>query len=97
DMRCSPRHTNSVLHPVVDLLQRMLRQAEPADESELLDRVERLVGDSGLELGHGVPVVPALIGLPLPDGYPPLPASPEVLKERTRSVPTMLLLRRAPR
>ena len=60
DMRCSPRHTNSVLHPVVDLLQRMLRPAEPADESELLDRVERLVVDSGLELADGVPVVAAL-------------------------------------
>jgi class 3 adenylate cyclase len=95
DMRCSPRHTNSVLHPVVDLLQRMLRPAEPADDSELLDRVERLVVDSGLELADGVPVVAALIGLPNPDGYPPLPASPDVLKERTRSVLTRLLLGRA--
>jgi predicted ATPase len=95
DMRCSPRHTNSVLHPVVDLLQRMLRPADPADDSELLERVERLVVDSGLESTDGVPVVAGLIGLPLPERYPPLPTSPDVLKERTRSVLTRLLLGRA--
>lgn len=97
DLRCSPRHANSVLYPVVDLLQRILAPVDLGDPEGLLDRVERLVVASGLELADGVPVVAALVGLPLPERYPPLPTPPEVLKERTRSLVTRLILGRSRR
>jgi class 3 adenylate cyclase/tetratricopeptide (TPR) repeat protein len=95
DLRCSPRHANSVLHPLVNLLQRILEPADLADPEGLLDQVERLVVGSGLELADGVPVVAALVGLTLPDHYAPLPTAPELLKERTRSVLTRLILGRS--
>ena len=94
EIRCSPRHTHSVLHPVVDLLRRALHPADAVDEAELLTRVERLVVDSGLELDDGVPVVAQLLSLSLPARYPPLPTAPGLLKERTLSVLTRLLLGR---
>ena len=97
DLRCSPRHANSVLYPVVDLLQRILAPVDLGDSEGLLDRVERLVVASGLELADGVPVVAALVGLALPERYPPLPTAPEVLKERTRSLVTRLILGRSRR
>ena len=95
DLRCSPRHANSVLNPFVNLLQRILEPADLADPEGLLDQVERLVVGSGLELADGVPVVAALVGLTLPEPYAPLPTAPEVLKERTRSVLTRLILGRS--
>jgi class 3 adenylate cyclase len=95
DMRCSPRHTNSILHPVVNLLRRMLQPGDMAEPAELLEQIERLVVASGLELADGVPVIAGLLGVPLPDRYAPLPTAPEVLKERTRSVLTRLILGRA--
>ncbi len=95
DLRCSPRHTNSVLHPIVNLLQRLLQPVEAAAPEDPVERLERLVVGSGLELSDGVPVIASLVGLALPEHYPPLPTSPEVLKERTRSVLTRLILGRA--
>lgn len=95
DLRCSPRHANSVLHPMINLLQRIMEPADLADPEGLLDQVERLVVGSGLELADGVPVVAALVGLMLPELYAPLPTAPEVLKERTRSVLTRLILGRS--
>jgi class 3 adenylate cyclase len=94
ELWCSPRHTNSVLHPVVDLLERELAAASLHTNTSRLDLLEDLARRSGLDAASSVPILAELIDLPLDGRYPPAPTSPEVLRERTFQVLTSTLFGR---
>ena len=79
---CSPYHQNSMLHPVIDLMQRMLRLRHEETASEKLARLEELLASQGLPLQELMPPIAALLSLPLPDGYPPLHPNPQVQKQQ---------------
>jgi predicted ATPase len=72
-MRCSPYHTNSALYPVITHVQQALR-FERHDAAEVkLAKLEQALQTLNMPLHEVVPLMAALLAVPLPDGrYPPL-------------------------
>jgi class 3 adenylate cyclase/predicted ATPase len=80
---CSPHHTNSALYPVIDLLERALRLDGAAPPEAQLARLEAVLGRSGDRPDEVVPLIAALLGVPIGERYPALALTPEVQKRRT--------------
>jgi class 3 adenylate cyclase/predicted ATPase len=81
--QCSPYHTNSALHPVIDHIERAAGFArdDPADAN--LDKLEALLRRSTEALEEAMPLFAALLAVPTGERYPPLETNPEQLKDRT--------------
>jgi class 3 adenylate cyclase/predicted ATPase len=84
ELRCSPHHRNTVLHPVVDMLARFTG-ADP-DPDAVLDAIEQLADQAGIPRSDAVPVVAGLLGLPYEPRHPTPRWSPELRKHRTLDV-----------
>jgi predicted ATPase len=80
---CSPYHTNSALHPVIDLLERAMRLDRDEPPKEELAKLEAALARSSDRLEEVVPLLAALLGVPTGDRYPALALTPEVQKRRT--------------
>ena len=74
--RCSPYHTNSALYPVITHLQRVLQLRPEETPAARLDRLEHALRATRLPLEEAVPLVAALLSVPLAERYPPLDWSP---------------------
>ena len=96
--RCSPYHTNSVLYPVVEHMKRLMRW-EPDDSADAkLDKLENWLRGFSQPLAEVVPLVAALISLPLPeDRYPPLGLTSQQQKQQTLDAIVALTLEVAER
>jgi class 3 adenylate cyclase len=81
--RCSPYHTNSALYPVIAHLQRVLQWRPEATPAERLERLEHVLRAARLPLGEAVPLVAALLSVPLAERYPSLDWSPQKQKQKT--------------
>jgi tetratricopeptide (TPR) repeat protein len=86
DVECrgSPYYQHTALYPVIDLLQRWL-QWRPGEAPEAaISRLEALLTQVQLTLAEAVPLVAALIALPLSaEAYPPQTLVPEQQRQRT--------------
>jgi class 3 adenylate cyclase/predicted ATPase len=82
EMRCSPYHQNSALHPVIEFFQRML-QIQPEEAPEFtLKKLEGILSFSRVDESQTLPFLAALLSLP-PTRFP-LPAlTPQKQKEKT--------------
>jgi predicted ATPase len=80
---CSPHHTNSALYPVISLLERAARLERDAPPEEQLSKLEAVLSRGGDGLDEIVPLLAALLGVPIGERYPALNLSPEVQKRRT--------------
>jgi class 3 adenylate cyclase/predicted ATPase len=84
--RCSPYHQQSALYPVIAHLERLV-QGRPEDPPETqLARLEQALQRVGLPVAEVLPLLAALLSLPHPAGFPPLPPSPERQKQQTQAV-----------
>jgi hypothetical protein len=63
--RCSPYHMNSALYPVITHLQRVLQLRPEEAPTEQLARLERAVQATHLPLEEAVPLLAALLSVPL--------------------------------
>src|SRR5262250_3459751 len=92
--QCSPYHRHTALYPLIDLLERVALRFE-REESPLhkLRKLEGLVVQYGLPLAEAVPLLAALLSLPLPADYAPLTMSPEQQKQQTLHALLTILLR----
>ena len=81
--RCSPYHTNSALYPVITHLQRVLQLRPEETPAARLDRLEHALRAVRLPLEETVPLVAALLSVPLAERYPPLEWSPQKHKQKT--------------
>jgi predicted ATPase/class 3 adenylate cyclase len=92
--QCSPYYQNSALYPLIDLLERVVLQFE-RDETphQKLSKLEGLLVQYGLPLAEAVPLLAALLSLPLDADYAPLIMSPEQQKQRTLHALLTILLR----
>jgi Adenylate and Guanylate cyclase catalytic domain len=75
-VRGAPSHTHSAFYPVIAHLQRRLRWHRHASPEARLATREQALQTAGLPLEAGVPLVAALLSLPVPAHYPPLRRRP---------------------
>ena len=80
--QCSPFHTHSALHPVIEQFERAAGFAREDTPEEKLDKMEALLGEGVAEVKSVGPLFAALLSLPV-DRYPPLNLSPQKQKEKT--------------
>jgi class 3 adenylate cyclase/predicted ATPase len=82
--RGSPYHTHSALYPVIEHLRRMLRLDRHDSPEVTPDKLERALQGSGLPLAEAVPLLAALLAVPLPEGcYAALTLTPQQQRQQT--------------
>jgi predicted ATPase len=95
--RCSPYHMNSPLYPVITHLQRVLQLRPEETPAEQLERLERALQATRLPLEEAVPLLAALLSVPLAERYPPLDWSPQKQKQKTQEALVAWLVTEAER
>ena len=93
EWRGSPYHQQSALYPVIDHLHRLLRGHQDAAPAEQLRTLEAALTASGLALPEAVPLLAALLSLPLPASYAPLTLTPQRQRQKTLETPPGLAAR----
>jgi class 3 adenylate cyclase len=84
ECRGSPYHQHSALYPVIDLIQRAWQLAPGETPLEHLHTLEAVLAPSRLPVAQTVPLLAALLSLPLPpDRYAPLSLPPQQQKQQT--------------
>ena len=91
-LRCSPYHTNSAFYPVIEHLQRLLQWHRHETPAARLDTLEQVLRTTGLPLEDMVPLLAALLSLPVPEQYPPLTLSSQCQKQKTQEALVAWLL-----
>jgi class 3 adenylate cyclase/predicted ATPase len=92
--QCSPYHQNTAFYPLIDLLERVVLQFDREESLQLkLTKLEGFVVQYGLPLGEAVPLLAALLSLPLSADYAPLTVAPEQLKQKTLHALLAILVR----
>jgi class 3 adenylate cyclase/predicted ATPase len=81
--RCSPYHTHSALYPIIEHLHRLLHWHRDTTPDARLATLEQAVQTARLPLAEVVPLLAALLALPVPAHYPPLTLSPQRQKQQT--------------
>src|SRR5215217_5843231 len=82
--QCSPYHRHTALYPLIDLLERVaLRFDREESPQQKVGKLEGFLVQYGLPLAEAVPLLVALLSLPLPADYAPLAGSPEQQQQRT--------------
>ncbi|WP_437736734.1 TOMM system kinase/cyclase fusion protein [Sorangium sp. So ce1335] len=97
ECRCTNDRRHSALHPVVDLLERLLEPEADDTSRSRLERLEALLAEYPFHLPDAVPVLAALLSIPLGDRYAPPLDPPQRQKERTIATLLSLLFERAER
>ena len=84
EYRCSPYHQHSALYPVIAHLERALAFRQNDTPEDRLGRLADALRSSPLPLAEVVPLLAALLSLPLPEErYPPLTLTPQRQKQKT--------------
>jgi class 3 adenylate cyclase/DNA-binding winged helix-turn-helix (wHTH) protein/tetratricopeptide (TPR) repeat protein len=83
ECHCSPYAQQSALYPVIEQLQHRLQWPQEATPQDKLCALEAALTSSGLPLEEVVPLLAALLTLPLPAHYPSLPLAPQRQKQKT--------------
>ena len=96
--RCSPYYQQSALYPVIEQVQRRLQWHRDDTPETKLARLEQMLQAYRFSLGEGVPLLAALLSIPLPEArYAPLPLSPQRQRQKTLEVLLAWLLAEAER
>jgi TOMM system kinase/cyclase fusion protein len=92
--QCSPYYQNTALYPMIELLERVaLRFERDETPEQKVRKMEGLLVQYGLPLAETVPLLAALLSVPLTDDYTPLNVSPEQQKQQTLRVLLTIQLR----
>jgi predicted ATPase len=84
ECRGSPYYQHTAFYPVTELLERLLWWQQVDTPESKLRKLEAALAQSALPLQETVPLLAALLSLPLPEGhYPSLPVSPQRQREKT--------------
>ena len=81
--QCSPFQTNSALYPVIEHLERTARFESTDPPRARLEKLEAVIGQSGLDPAAVAPLFASLLSISTGDRYAALDMSAEVKKERT--------------
>ena len=92
--QCSPYYQHTALYPLIDLLERVaLRFEREESPPQKRSKLEGFLVQHGLPLAEAVPLLAALLSLPLTADSPPLSMVPEQQKQQTLHVLLTILLR----
>jgi class 3 adenylate cyclase/predicted ATPase len=92
--QCSPYYQHTALYPLIELLERVALHFEREESpQQRLSKLEGFVVQYGLPLAETVPLLAALLSLPLTADYAPLTVSPEQQKQQTLHALLTILLR----
>ena len=83
EYRCSPYHQHSALAPVIAHIERVLAWERDTVPQEKLSKLEEALARHPWPLPEVLPLLAALLSLPLPAQYPPLTLTPERQKQKT--------------
>jgi class 3 adenylate cyclase/predicted ATPase len=92
ECRCSLYDQHSALYPVIELLQQTLQWTREDAPHEKLRKLEGALTGYGVSLSEVVPLLAALLSLPLPERYPPLTLTPQRQKQKTLEAVLAVLL-----
>jgi class 3 adenylate cyclase/predicted ATPase len=81
--QCSPYHTGTALHPVIEHLERAAGFARADAAEERLAKLEALLARSAEDVGVVAPLLAALLAIPAEGRYPALELTPQRRKEVT--------------
>src|SRR5215475_14951955 len=82
---CSPYHTNSALYPVMEHVQRVFQWQRDDPPATKLDKLERTLRTYSLPLEDVVPLLAALLAVPLPAArYAAVRLTPQQQKQQTQ-------------
>jgi class 3 adenylate cyclase len=81
--QCSPHHTTSPLHPLIEQLERAAGIARDDRAKEKLDKLAALLARGTDRPEQAVPLIAALLGLPTEGRYPALDLTPQRQKQLT--------------
>jgi class 3 adenylate cyclase/tetratricopeptide (TPR) repeat protein len=82
---CSPYHQDDVLYPIISRWERELGFSRNDSADDKLRKLESLVASRGLA-PEGLPLLSAMLSIPLGDRYPSLDLSAQRRKEKTFDV-----------
>jgi len=83
EWRCSPHFQYTGLHPAIDFYERTLDFGLEESAEAQFDRLLSRLDAYDLAKPETLPLWASLLGLPTPDGFPPLSLSPTRLREET--------------
>jgi predicted ATPase len=96
--RCSEYVQQSALFPVIEHLHRVLGWQREDDAETRLAKLEQVLESSSLTLEETVPLIAALLSLPLPEGrYPALTLSAPQQRQQTQDMLVAWILEEAER
>jgi predicted ATPase len=81
--QCSPYHQTSPLYPLTEHLERAAGFARDDLPKARLDKLETLLARGTDRLDDAVPLIAALLGIPIGERYPALELTPQRQKQRT--------------
>ena len=91
ECRSSPYYQNTALYPVTELWERVWAFTRDDTPATKLTKMERALSQYRLDLAEAVPLLAALLALPLPDDrYAPLTLSPQ--RQRQKILDTLLAM-----
>jgi len=82
EFRCSPVHRESALHPFADQLRQACRFSVDDSAEIRVEKLRRMLGDSGDELQRNLSIFSSLLSLPAPADAEPI--DPQELRGRTQ-------------
>jgi class 3 adenylate cyclase/predicted ATPase len=88
EWRCAPEAQQSPFQPVITHVQRLLRWRPEEPPEGTLHTLEAMLTASGMALPEVVPLLAALLSLPLPASYSPLALTPQ--RQRHKTLETLL-------
>jgi class 3 adenylate cyclase len=83
--QCSAHHLNDTFYPVIGQIWHAAGFVSGEPAGARLEKLERMVEDTGLSCDDIVPPLATLLAIPTSDRYPPLDMPPAEAKERTLS------------
>jgi class 3 adenylate cyclase/predicted ATPase len=96
ECRSSPYYQNTALYPITDLLRRILQWQQDDTSDTKLRKLETIFAQSRLAAEASVPLMAALLSLPLPENlYPPLTLTPRRQRQQTLETIVALLVEQA--
>jgi class 3 adenylate cyclase/tetratricopeptide (TPR) repeat protein len=80
---CSPHHQDTALYPTIAQLERAAGFRRDDTDEQRLEKLEAVLAQATNDLSEAVPLLAALLSIPIGDHYRALDLTPQKLKEKT--------------